>query len=322
MKEKLPLGERPPVRIVGKISEDSREKMVELVGRLFGEEHLLDLSKETYDKLKESETEKDQVDRDIIRAANETTNEILTQFGCQPFDIPERNIHILPPQFYIKEHGHPAKKSIGTTIMHMQAVLINEAIKSSPRDYVSTILHEMTHLKGYYSEEVIPGDKEGSYQRRKYRMGFLVFSLSKKDKRLNQKQTSNFRGLNEAIVASIEEEYTDKIFTRIKDSESEASVQGDESEENGLEESYEEQKKVFKFIVGSIAETSGLSEEDIRHLFYKAHFNGNILGVARLVGETFGQEAFRFIGTMDSRDDESAKRVMDYLQKQKRLISK
>lgn len=324
MKEKLPPGARPEIRIVGHdISEKGKKEANKLLAGLFGESHLLDLSQEIRDKLKENEKEKDQIDVDIIRLANDITNELLEDLGCQTFDIPENNIHILPSGYY-KEVHPSVRKSLAVTLIVVQAILINDELKTDPHGYAESMAHEMSHLKGYFAEELVRDiaketaarDRNNHYDMRNYRAGLSIFSLSKKDRRLKSEQIVSFKGLNEAVVSSIDEECGKEVLARANLRE----ISSQEKKEGNFYISlYYGQKRVLNFIIDSIAEREGVRAEDIRRQFYKAHFDGKILGLARMIEKTFGRGSFRFIGTMD-KDDDSAKRVLDYLQKQKRLM--
>ena len=318
MKEKLPLGERPEVKIVGNAPKELKEGLRKIYATLFGEGHFTDLPEDLYLRVREKEIQKEQLDRDIIRACNDLTNEVLERNGSQSFDIPERNIHILPSEFYHQVHPTMGKVP-AATLMERQAIIIDDEIRKKLIEYASSILHEMFHLKGYYAEESskINGDKN-EYTKSKYRLGFMIFSLSKKDRQLKGIHVKSFIGLNEAIVSTFESTHLQELLRRV--AVPDMDTKNFPLETSG-EDSYVPQKKVFKVIVESIAKAQDMTEEEVINLFYKAHNNGHILGVARLIEETFGKGSFRFIGTMD-KGEKSAGRVMDYLQKQRRLLKR
>jgi len=51
-------------------------------------------------------------------------------------------------------------------------------------------------------------------------------------------------------------------------------------------------------------------------LFFKSHFDGKLLPIARLIEKSFDKGAFRIIGMMD--DENSASLLMDYLIKHRK----
>lgn len=325
MKEKLPLGKRPEVRIVGKAPEEAKEEARKLLSALFGEYHLADMTEEMLQEIKEKELQKDRIDRDIIKAANEMINELLQQWGLQPFDIPDNNIHIIPDSLYGKIFTRmKIGDEMGATRLSQQAIFINGEFKNKDfLDYLTGLFHEICHLKGYYAEELIKNNSD-SYARKGYRIGFISAFPVEKLKRIgkNPKRTIvNFLGLNEAVVSDVVNVYTKEVLLKVGNEEALKSIE--QLNHEGLLEgkSYLDQLEVLEFVIKSIAEKTNLDEKVVRTLFHKAHFSGNILEIGRLVEETFGKGSFRFLGTMDS-GGKSALRVLDHLQKQKRLLEK
>jgi len=53
--------------------------------------------------------------------------------------------------------------------------------------------------------------------------------------------------------------------------------------------------------------------------FFRAHFDGRLLEIARLIEKSFGKGSFERIGAMDCNEN-SANLLMNYLIKQKRKI--
>ena len=315
MKEKLPQGERPEVKIVGNAPKDLKEGLRKIYATLFGEGHFTDLPEALYIRVQEKEIQKEQLDRDIIRACNDLTNEVLERNGSQPFDIPERNIHILSSEFYHQVHPTIGKVP-AATLMERQAIIIDDETRKKLIEYASSILHEVFHLKGYFAEESSnTGTDKNEYTQIKYRVGLMISSLSKKDARLGRVHIKNFIGLNEAVVSIFESTHLQELLERINSPDRNTE---DFLLEINNDDSYLPQIKVFRIIVESIAEAQEMTEEEVINLFYKAHNDGHILHVAKLIEKTFGKGSFRFIGTMD-KGEKSAGRVMDYLQKQRRL---
>ena len=53
--------------------------------------------------------------------------------------------------------------------------------------------------------------------------------------------------------------------------------------------------------------------------FFKAHFTGNIIEIARLINKTFGDElVFRTLGMMRG-DDQTTPQMLEFLEKRRRL---
>jgi len=55
-------------------------------------------------------------------------------------------------------------------------------------------------------------------------------------------------------------------------------------------------------------------------LFFKAHFDGKLLSIARFITKSFGDDAFEVIGMMTDYDANSAHLVMNYLVKHRKRI--
>lgn len=344
------MGQRPEVRIVGQAPEEEKQKARHEIAKNFGGEHFLDLPEKLALKMEEQEKRKDELDSDLIGVANTITNELLEKLGPQSFDVPERNIHILPSEFYNSLH----KDSPSAVIKARQAIIVNSWLKEQgPRLYAKALLHEIAHLKGYYAEELVEesGDNGKGYQRKHYRVGFMIYTRRKKGSTHVQKHVS-FRGLNEAVTSLLEREFSEELLSRAVHptvrawqdkwhSDEFQKLIGRLAKENSLRpeeidyvyenkedlqkskdiigQGYIPQMRVLEYIIKETAQEVEKNEDDIKNLFYKAYFDGNILTTARLVERTFGKGSFRFLGNMD-KDDDSASRVLDYLKKQRRLM--
>ncbi|MEP7234205.1 MAG: hypothetical protein ABI778_02805, partial [Ignavibacteriota bacterium] len=62
------------------------------------------------------------------------------------------------------------------------------------------------------------------------------------------------------------------------------------------------------------------TEEDIKKEFLKSHFTGHLIGIGRMVEETFGEGSFRLLGMM--KEKEGALQTMDWLKKARIRIKK
>jgi hypothetical protein len=100
MSKKLPEGKRPEPRIVGKASEEKKKELTKLILDRFGEFHGKNLSEKIKEELEKNEIPKMPYEIEAIKIANDITNKLLKKFGLTPFDIPDKNIHILPEEVF------------------------------------------------------------------------------------------------------------------------------------------------------------------------------------------------------------------------------
>ena len=107
MSEKLPSGDRPPVRMVGPAPEEVKKYFTEVVRGKFAEDQFGQLSEEELVDLAESQRPKETYELKFIEKANEITNNLLRDFGLPEFNVPERNIQIIKDEFYRKIHPIP-----------------------------------------------------------------------------------------------------------------------------------------------------------------------------------------------------------------------
>jgi hypothetical protein len=83
---------------------------------------------------------------------------------------------------------------------------------------------------------------------------------------------------------------------------------------------YYEQRKVLNYIVDCLYADNTQkfnSRDEVMKLFFKSHFDGRLLPIARLIKKSFGKEAFGVIGMMNNERN-SARLVMNYLVKHRR----
>lgn len=332
----MPMGERPEPIIVGSASPERKRAAQQDLMDKFGEAHYEQLPEEAARILEANEKQKDPYEIEAIRGANKITNEFLAEFGLTEFDIPEKNVHIIPPNLFRELESKPT--TIALAMLEKQAIALNGDATRQPFMKLSTILHEMTHLKGFLSLEMHEGESE------KLRRGGLTVYTSPKKSR-DGASFEAFRGMDESIVAEIEKRYTPRLVrenpylkgeqNRQMSEESVALKQKIATEE-GLDMSeiflvneeaksyatfpYKPQRKVLNYIVDALYESGGekfKTRDEAMKLFFKAHFTGNIVPVARLIEQSFGKGSFRIIGMMDT-DKNSAGMVMDYLIKHKK----
>lgn len=333
---KLPKGIRPNPIIVGSVSEKDREEVGNTVQKHFNKDTkpskglrskinflafiFFDLIKKPYERL-------------AIFHANQITNSILKRLELPTFDIPSKNIVILPNLLY-KKTGPPAD-SDGSASCVYQQVIINRTATKNPIYKIHVIFHEIIHLKSLYSIEV----KRDFYRRRQF-----GFSLYPSDKKVGWfGNFFMFRGLNEAIVEEIERTFSPIIINKNKyikkwvvwnGSKKTQAIKQELREKNGIEPGeiiwvtkrkkiitfgYRRARKVLNFIVDCIYEDNPdrfTSRQEVMELFFSAIFTGHLLPTARLIEKSFGKGSFRTIGMMD-RDDYSANRTLAELSKKR-----
>lgn len=335
MSEKMPQFERPEPVIVGPASAEKKEEYKQMILGRFGERHYEQIPEDKRQLLESLEYQKKPYEKLAIEKANEITNSIINEFGLTSFDVPERNIHIVPDKLYkeVEEDGD----IIGVTFQDRQLIALNAERLVHPIDKASIILHEITHLKNFLAIEV------HNDLNKPYRSGLKISALRKKEERIGF--FTVFSGLNEAVVSEIEKRYLPELLRQnqfLADEynweiskeacdlkEKVAKEKGRDADEvmwiskdgkNFSSFSYYEQRKVLDYIVDGLYKDNADkfdSRDEVMKLFFKSHFNGKLLPIARLIEKSFGKGAFEIVGMMDD-DKNSARLVMNHLTKHKK----
>lgn len=342
MFEKFPQPERPEPKIIGPASPEKKEEYKREISERFGEKHFEKMPEEIREVLEKFESAKLPHEVLAIEKANEITNSILEEFGLKPFDIPERNIHIIPEDHFKKLTKDLVKdQEVGAlTFQKRQMILINSDLHSHSVaiDMAATILHEMIHLKGFLSLE--------AYEDlcKFYRSGMKIFPSRKKMEEMGYAEI--FKGLNEAIVTEIQKKYLPQLIKENRLLVEEYRWQSSNEIQNLKKKiaqnlrikpdeiiwvskdgkslnvfPYYEQRVVLNYIVDVIFEDNKekfSSREDVMKLFFKSHFDGKLLEIARLIKKSFGPDAFRIIGMMDEENEDLARLILDYLIKHRK----
>ena len=338
-KEKLPLGEKGGISVVGGASGEDKERAGRFARARFGGEHG-EGGGPAWELVNSHEIKKTTGELEMLRVANEISDEIMSSLGAAPFDIPERNVHILSRDNLTKLSslisGEEASYMFyATTVDGIFAV--RDEREGGNVNWAVTILHESLHAKGVSAFEV---DKGGELWRR--RSGWTTEPSSRKEGKIGP--TAWFGGLHEAIMVELEKRHWHEVLERNKnlknelewlDSEEcrrmkeayakEVKVPADEVFWIGkdaklvLEFAYPRQRQVLNYVVDKIFEDGGFaSREEIADIFFKAQFSGSLLPVGRLVEHSFGKGSMRELGEMDSIEDSSSVgRVLDYLMKRR-----
>lgn len=335
MSEKMPQFERPEPVMVGPASPEKKQEYKQMILERFGERHYEQIPEDKRQILESLEYEKKPYEKSAIKQANEVTNSLINEFGLTPFDVPERNIHIVPDKLYKQIEKNEDRVAI--TFQDKQLLALNAERLVHPIDRVSTILHEIIHLKNFLAIEA----HEDLYK--PYRSGLKVSASRKKEEKIGF--FTAFSGLNEAVVSEIEKRYLPQVIQQnqfLADEYNwEVSKEAQELKEKIAKEKgikpdeiiwvskdgkdyrqlpYYEQRRVLNYIVKCIYEDNRgrfNSADDVMKLFFKSHFDGRLLSLARLIEKSFGKDAFGIVGMMDT-DENSARLVMNYLTKRRR----
>ena len=334
MSEKMPQFERPEPVIVGPASVEKKEEYKQTILGRFGEHHYDQIANDKKQLFESLEYQKKPYEKLAIEEANEITNSIISDFGLRPFDISERNIHIVPDKLYKEIEGDSSKRAV--TIQELQMIILNAERIVYPVERASTIFHEIIHLKTFLSIEA----HEDLYGVR--RCGLEMSSSRKKEEKTGF--FIAFSGLNEAVVSEIQKRYFPELLrknqflvdeynwgmseeARVLKEEKAKEEKADISEiawvtKDGKDYGgfpYRGQRKVLNYIADVLYEENAgefSSRDEVMRLFFKAHFDGKSLPIARLIEKSFGKGSFRMVGMMDDKLN-SARLVRDYLTKHK-----
>ncbi len=96
----MPSFERPEPIIVGSASQEKKQEYARLISDRFGAKQYEQLPEDKRAILESLEYEKKPYEKSAIRDANEVTDSMMSEFGLKPFDVPERNIHIIPKNLF------------------------------------------------------------------------------------------------------------------------------------------------------------------------------------------------------------------------------
>jgi len=348
-KREQPKFERPPIPVFGPTDslfpEEEKQKVSEDLRERFSDGELTDLPESLISEIKDLEYEKKSYEIDFIEASNRIISQIRQKYGLPAFEVPAKNIHIIPPELFKKLTNEPfvAMHDFRRQIITANAGKFRFHDNRLPR--AATTFHEMEHLTGFLSLDI--EQKGGTTNKKSYRrLGLMMSEGYRKSKK--DEWYESFRGLNEAVVSELEYKYEKEIAQSSSDPATQEELQWLESEEaikfkakigednetpveeiewvskdgkNWINKSYRPQRRALKYIVSQISEDTGKSIEDIYDLFFKAHFTGNIREIADLIDSTFGPGQFRVIGMMTG-DNQSANQMLDHLRKQRIRIKK
>ena len=308
-------------RVVG-TSEEEEKKILKERAEIF--------SDQIFEELNSKEREKTSEEYEMIAIANDATNGLRREFGMEKFDIPAKNIHIVP-----KEKWPKTETAGGIFNSSAQAVAIQD--EGASRLYsLSTITHELLHFKSYSALQMTSSDTP---ELRGYRSGLKTISRDGKQ--------AYFTELNEAIT----EELTKRMLSRSIGALKENPIFAEEIKkteaiikkypharnmrgtslftsdtlhaETRLPEfkhlidyvlgrrsplikteahSYKRQRRMLNSLIEKVFlknKDKFKDEKEVFDVFARAYMTGNLLPMGRLIEETFGEGSFRRIAELD-----------------------
>jgi hypothetical protein len=338
MPENFSSFKRPEPKIVGAVSEEKHSEIVRSLQDRF-EHNREQLPKKSLEKLRMLEYPKKDFEKTAIADINKALNEILANFKIKPFDIPRDNIYIVPREIY-KEADDGGGDSPAFSTHDKQVIIINGEEVDHPLWRVAVLMHEMTHIKNFLSIGM-QNDGESDFRR----IGLQMHTTEKKSEQTDVARY--FRGLNEAVVSELEKRLFSKIISQnpflqkeiaernsdegkslIKKAASKRRIAEDEiiyvkqldtpDDIESVAFPYREQRRVLHYIIDALCAKDPEhfpSRDDAFQLFLQGHFSGQVLPLARSITKVFGEDAFRILGMMSEKDDESCHMTLEYLQK-------
>ncbi len=294
-------------RVVGKIPDQEKTEILQGYASRFDEQ--------VFEELKGKEREKTPEELQMIALANDITNEIRRKYGLDDFDIPEKNIHLIARDKWIRD-----EEIAGVYNSKLQGIALKE--QTSRMALMHTIFHELVHFKSYNALQVTTGD---SPELQEYRVGLTIQTRDGKE--------LNFVNLNEAVTEELtkrysEEYFSDPLFNTEKDitntivnQHSNAtldngqplfntdtyfanivSVSDTESDITSQRFTFPTEREVLKILMDKILEKNPdqfRDEDEVFEVFAKAMMTGNILPLGRLIETTFSKGTLRSIATLD-----------------------
>lgn len=334
----------PDFKTIGKASDETKEEVKKTFKKLLCH-HLESLPPELKDLFEKNDLPKTEQEIALIDLANEETYKLMQKVGARrPYKIPRENIHILPNNIY--QELTQSEKSAGATITSWQAIILNEyQVRRNPVYFVHIVAHELLHLKGYFCLEV--QEKQNGVHITPYREGLKVISSQRNW--FEKGYHSHFRGLEEALVSETTKKILKKMINHSLLKKEKEWLMSEEAKEkikqiarktNTVEDDifwlnpqqknefmaipFSRQREVLNYVCQEIQQQFSdqyKTLDDVFDLFLKAHFNGNLLDLAKLVEKTFGKGSFRLLGQMDL-DEKSAKTCLETLKKRRKKIKK
>lgn len=312
----------PNLKIIGSGSEEKKREAEErFKNKLF--DHINFFPEKIQEEIKKLEYPKTEEQISFISMANEETNRLMKSCDVESFNIPLDNFHIVPSEFYTKKIGKAG--TVAVTLYNEQSIVFDaNKVRGDNFEFAGDTFHETLHLKGSLVVQIEENDDY--LKERIYRMGIDVKNTIKKSQKVGN--TLYFDGLHEAIVSDQEKKFIRKLLELEEFKKEKEELNKEENIEgiSGLSKEknipiddflsfkkdkdgkrswkvvpYLKQREVYNYICEEILKENEDKYKDIEEVkkeFLKAHFTGNILPIARLVEESFGENSFRVLGGM------------------------
>ncbi len=312
-------------RIVGKVSESGKEKILKSKEERFEDQ--------SFEELKDKEREKTPEELEIISLANKMTNEVRRSYGLEDFDIPAKNIHVIKKEKWWNDNNSAVYKP------SLQGICIEERLANV--SFAKEVFHELIHFKSYEALHVVEG-KERVLE--SYRSGLVMKTRDGKDiyfSSLNEgvteeltkryiKKNINEISQNPIFIEEIEKTrkiinehpdaktnsgdklFTDDVFYAeiidISKDKNKVSIKTD-----GF--TYQKERHLLSDLISKLFEKNKeefKNKDEIFNLFVKGMMTGNILPIGKLIDSTFGVGTLRKIGEMKN-DVDTQQRFVDSL---------
>lgn len=300
----------PRVETIGQsTTPDERDDFLQSVREVWTmDSRLPDQWREHFSRYEQIKTPEE---KRLINIAGNITNTFVERHGGSGFEIIESRVHLLPkdtlshiPQFQV-DGGGVSFPFAG------RIILVTDIVRKHPIHFLKVLIHEEIHVKSYLSAML--GEKGGLRRR-----GFST-------PRSSDSKNNLFVGLDEALT---EEGAYDCLIEAMSDSrlsavsrhvrsEAGSAARTQYAERNYIPRNevlwalpdgsdggslvYFPQRQTFEFIQEKLLIDNPIrlsKPAEVRALFYRAKFQGNLLPVARLIEQSFGEGAFRVVADM------------------------
>lgn len=241
-------------------------------------------------KIENLELDKTERDIELIKLAEKALDKYLEEYKRnKKIDIPLENIHVL-------EEGGVSKISNGRNLMGMhyaefQDVLIDRS--KMDFEFALVVFHELLHAKSFNAMQVKRWNPEDKKHVDTYRTGFSVVSRDGK--------ITYFNAVNEAIAGL----FTKRFFDEYIKNDDQFKSELDKLNSEGIPVSTSREKEVrdgLNYIHRLYEKNKDkYTEKEIIDMFINASINGELVGVARLIENTFGEGSFRKLGESTSK---------------------
>lgn len=322
LNEQLPKRESPVERVIGPgFDAEDYEIALEYLRRRF--------KIQDFEGLRGIEREKTEEEKEILNWVNNETNELIEAYGARSVDIPQKNIHIIPEEQWLKTTN--MDNSAAFYNFSTQAILYRDASSKSLLAYRA--FHEMMHIKFHQTAQY--AEEKGKKGFTTYRSGLGLSSEKREDSAIQ------FRKINEAIVETLAINFWNEKISkdgRFADEaikieraknvlrEEKLEIQFDElaavtqKEPDGnpqfLYFSYPDERAALGHLINALYKSNRekfKTPGEIFDLFVRSSITGHMVELAKLIDRTRGTGAFKRLGEMSS-EKHTAEELYSYVE--------